>query len=202
MIEKYDLMDNEWLSGLYVNRARWVPYLLKTMFWVGMSTTQHSESMNAFFDGYVHSKTSLKQFVELYERALRDKVEKEFQADFRSYSQTIPCATNYEIEKHFQSVYTISKFREVHNEFKGKVYYDLISTSEGPHGTTYAVCEDVLYGEQRKKKMFSVSFQKETADFICSCHFFEFRDIVCRHAIAVLIRNDVTQLPEHYTLRR
>ncbi|XP_022856932.1 protein FAR-RED IMPAIRED RESPONSE 1-like [Olea europaea var. sylvestris] len=54
-----------------------------------MSTTQRSESMNAFFDGYVHSKTSLKQFVEQYERALRSKVEKEFQADFKSYPQTV-----------------------------------------------------------------------------------------------------------------
>ncbi|VVA33674.1 PREDICTED: FAR1-RELATED SEQUENCE [Prunus dulcis] len=33
--------------------------------------------MNAFFDGFVNSKTTLKQFVEQYENALLDKVEKE-----------------------------------------------------------------------------------------------------------------------------
>ncbi|KAL7220208.1 hypothetical protein ACSBR2_013135 [Camellia fascicularis] len=43
---------------------------------LGMSTTQCSESMNAFFDGYVNSKTTLKQFVEQYDNALRSKVEK------------------------------------------------------------------------------------------------------------------------------
>ena len=32
--------------------------------------------MNSFFDGFVNSKTTLKQFVEQYENALRDKVEK------------------------------------------------------------------------------------------------------------------------------
>ncbi|XP_022883667.1 protein FAR1-RELATED SEQUENCE 5-like [Olea europaea var. sylvestris] len=89
MIETYELIDNEWLSGLYVNRGRWVPCFLKMAFWVGMSTTQQSESMNAFFDDYVHLKTSLKQFVEQYKRTLRSKVEKEFQADFKSYSQTL-----------------------------------------------------------------------------------------------------------------
>ena len=47
--------------------------------------------MNSFFDGYVNSKTSLKLFVEQYERVLRCKVEKEFQADFKSYSQMVPC---------------------------------------------------------------------------------------------------------------
>ncbi|CAA3026686.1 Hypothetical predicted protein [Olea europaea subsp. europaea] len=39
MIDKYNLEDNEWLSGLYENRSRWVPCFLKTTFWAGMSTT-------------------------------------------------------------------------------------------------------------------------------------------------------------------
>lgn len=38
----------------------------------------------------------------------------------------VPCATAFNMEKQFQSVYTISKFKEVQNEFTGKVYCDLI----------------------------------------------------------------------------
>ncbi|XP_022845367.1 protein FAR-RED IMPAIRED RESPONSE 1-like [Olea europaea var. sylvestris] len=110
MVERFHLYENEWLAGLYENREHWVPCYLKTTFWAGMSTTQRSESMHAFFDGYVHSKTTLKQFVEQYEQALRNKVEKEFQADFKSFSQMVPCASRYGIEKQFQAVYTISKF--------------------------------------------------------------------------------------------
>ncbi|XP_075499375.1 protein FAR1-RELATED SEQUENCE 5-like [Primulina tabacum] len=86
MLDMYELKNNDWLIGLFRERSRWVPCFLKTSFWAGMSTTQRSEGMNAFFDGYVHSKTSLKQFVEQYERALRSKIEKEFQADFKSFS--------------------------------------------------------------------------------------------------------------------
>lgn len=51
-----------------------------------MSTTQQSENNNPFFDRYVHSKTSLKKLVEQYDRALRNKVEKEFQVDFKSFA--------------------------------------------------------------------------------------------------------------------
>ncbi|CAA2986483.1 Hypothetical predicted protein [Olea europaea subsp. europaea] len=91
MIESHGLHDNTWLSGLYDNRGRWVPYFLKTTFWAEMSTTQRSESMNVFFYRYIHSKISLKQFVEQYERALRNKVEKEFQANFKSFSQMVSC---------------------------------------------------------------------------------------------------------------
>ena len=57
---------------------------MKDVFWAGMSTTQRSESMNAFFDGYVNSKTTLKQFNEQYNNALKSKVEKEMKTDFKS----------------------------------------------------------------------------------------------------------------------
>jgi len=130
--------------------------------------------MNAFFDGYVYSKTSLKQFVEQYERALRNKVEKEFHADFKSFSQMIPCATTFEMKKQFQAVYTISKFREVQNEFTGKVYCDVLSEKEECFWMTYEVREHVVHHEHRKKKTFCVSFRRDMLEVVCSCHLFEF----------------------------
>ncbi|KAL6566440.1 hypothetical protein OROGR_002055 [Orobanche gracilis] len=60
MIELYRLQENEWLTSLFDERRRWVPVYLKSTFWAGMSTTQRSESMNSFFDGYVNSKTTFK----------------------------------------------------------------------------------------------------------------------------------------------
>ncbi|OAY84010.1 Protein FAR-RED IMPAIRED RESPONSE 1, partial [Ananas comosus] len=52
MIVCYALENNQWLSGLYEERHKWIPAYVKDTFWAGMSTTQRSESMNAFFDGY------------------------------------------------------------------------------------------------------------------------------------------------------
>ncbi|XP_052181047.1 protein FAR1-RELATED SEQUENCE 4-like [Diospyros lotus] len=107
-----------------------------------MSTTQMSESMNAFFDGYANSRTSLKQFVE-----------------------------QYEMEKQLQSAYIISKFRECQEEFTGMMYCQVIYTDEASMEMTYDVQEVVM-------------------------------GILCRHAISILVRNDVTTLPEMYILRR
>jgi hypothetical protein len=45
---------------------------MKDTFWAGMNTTQRSESMNAFFDGYVHSRTTLKEFVDEYDNAFKE----------------------------------------------------------------------------------------------------------------------------------
>lgn len=49
MIEDYGLQKNEWLGSLFSDRGRWVPIYVKSVFWAGISTTQRSESMNAFF---------------------------------------------------------------------------------------------------------------------------------------------------------
>ena len=59
-LETFNLYEIGWLHGLYEERKCWVPAFLKDTFWAGMSTTQRSESINAFFDGYVNSKTTLK----------------------------------------------------------------------------------------------------------------------------------------------
>ncbi|XP_028109969.1 protein FAR-RED IMPAIRED RESPONSE 1-like [Camellia sinensis] len=66
MVTKFNMNDNEWLGVLYRERHRWILAYVKDIFWAGMSTTGRSKSMNAFFYGYVNSKTTLKQFVERY----------------------------------------------------------------------------------------------------------------------------------------
>ncbi|GER33318.1 FAR1-related sequence 2 [Striga asiatica] len=64
------------------------------------------------------------------------------------------------------------------------------------------VREDLFCGYLRKKKSFFVSFNREKCEDVCSCHLFEFRGILYRHSIAVLICNDVSRLPDQYILHR
>jgi hypothetical protein len=113
MLEYYNLEENAWLRDLYSERTFWVPAYLNGVFWAGMTTTQRSECMNAFFDGYVHSPTTLKEFVDQYDNALRRKVEVENVADFDSFNTTISCASYWPLEKQFQKIYTHTKFKEV-----------------------------------------------------------------------------------------
>ncbi|KAF5445256.1 hypothetical protein F2P56_034321 [Juglans regia] len=65
----------------YLTNAYKIPFALfvgvnyhayvRDTFWAGISMTQRSESMNALFNDYVNSKTTLKQFVDQYDSALR-----------------------------------------------------------------------------------------------------------------------------------
>ena len=89
-------------------------------------------------------KLTLSNLLNKYKWTLRSKVEKEFQADFKSFSQMVPCATKYPVEKQFQEAYTISKFREFQEEFIGKVYCEVISFDVGCPVPRYNVREDVM----------------------------------------------------------
>lgn len=45
------------------------------------SSRSESESMNAYFDGYVNSMTSLSEFIEQYDKAVLDRRDKEKKED-------------------------------------------------------------------------------------------------------------------------
>ena len=55
--------------------------------------------MNVFFNRYVNSKTTLKQFVEKYEKAMESKIEKEWQVDAGCFSKRMSCRTSFAMEK-------------------------------------------------------------------------------------------------------
>jgi hypothetical protein len=164
MVERSDLGDNDGLKMLYEYHHRWVPAFVKDAFWVGMSTTQCSESMNAFFDSYVNEKTKLKHFVIQYENALCDKVEKEKIADFNSFNSTVPCVTHYDIEKQFQSAYTNAKFKEFQEELTHKMYCDRMFIQKEGAIEMYGITEEVLINVEtgwKKDIMYHVYFNDE-----------------------------------------
>ena len=102
MVQDFALDGKEWFQTLYDNREKWVPVFVKDHFWAGMSSTQRSESMNAYFDGYVHRKTTLQTFVEQFEIALGDKIEKEIKEDAACMNGMLKRQTKFAIEVQFQ----------------------------------------------------------------------------------------------------
>ncbi|GJN41271.1 hypothetical protein PR202_gn00619 [Eleusine coracana subsp. coracana] len=167
-----------------------------------MSTTQRSESMNSFFDGYVNSKTTLRLFVNQYENALRDKVEKENIADFHSFKSIVPCINHYDIEKQFQSVYTNSKFQEFQKELTRKIYYYPTFIKKEGAIEVYQVTEDMRIGDKRKDVVYDILLNEEEFEVKCSCHHYEFRGILCRHVLCLLREKRIKEVPLKYILER
>ncbi|GFZ00874.1 hypothetical protein Acr_14g0005090 [Actinidia rufa] len=205
LIKKYEIQNNDWLHRLYLERNRWVPAFVKDVFWARMSSTQRSESMNSYFDGYVNSKTTLKQFVEQNENALAKKVEIEKHEDAKSLHSYIPCITEDELETQFQSVYTNAKFKEFQKLFVGRLKCEIMSvTKVDDVQSAYQVEEDITFGEEKRRRRvsFIVDFNGETNEANCNCRLFEFKGMVCQHQLAVFHKRRVERVPEKYVLRR
>ncbi|XP_042460360.1 protein FAR1-RELATED SEQUENCE 6-like [Zingiber officinale] len=203
-IKEFNLEKNDWLNSLYEIRHKWMPVYVKDKFWAGMSTSQRSESMNAFFDDYVHSKTTLKQFVEQYDNALKSKIEKEDNSDFTSFNSIIPVISGNPIEKQFQSVYTNKIFKLFQNELRGLMFCNTSFMKEEGSTLFFEVMETV-YGKDGttpKEISFWVQYSELQCEMKCLCRLFEFRGIVCRHLLSVLVKRKVTTVPENYILER
>nr|XP_043625847.1 protein FAR1-RELATED SEQUENCE 6-like [Erigeron canadensis] len=203
MMKDYNLEKNEWLCYLFNDRKRWVPIYVKKWFWAGMSTTQRSESMNAFFDAYVNSKTSLRQFVEQYDNALKSKVEKETSADHDSLNYSYRLISGLNIEKQFHEAYTNEIFNLFQDELRGMMFCNHILIKTNGTLSIFHVTDIVERKHGGKKKVvYSVSYDALECDIKCSCHLFEFRGIVCKHMLKVLIEMEVQEIPSHYILSR
>ncbi|XP_042967623.1 protein FAR1-RELATED SEQUENCE 5-like [Carya illinoinensis] len=201
-INTYDLHDNAWLTSLYIEREHWVPVFLKEHFWAGMSTTQRSESMNAFFDSYFHSKTNLKEFVDQFDNVLKKKIENENQAEFQSFSGTIPCVSRSPIEKKFQELYTNNKFKEVQQQVIGLIDLEISLQASDGVNRRYLVEDEVRIQEFTKQVTYSVEFTVDDCNAKCSCGLFQMRGILCRHILAAFKANGIKSLPNQYILDR
>ncbi|XP_039118766.1 protein FAR1-RELATED SEQUENCE 6-like isoform X2 [Dioscorea cayenensis subsp. rotundata] len=204
MMAEFNIDKNEWLNSLFKIRDRWAPIYVKGIFWVGMSATQRSESVNAFFDGYVGPTTSLKQFVEQYDNALKSKIEKENKADFASFNSCFPLITDCYFEKQLQEAYTNEIFKLFQDELRGMIYCNL--TLNGSHGAVCSIqVSDIVKGKEcvlRKQVVYNVYYNEEEFDIKCSCQLFEFKGIICRLICKVFLEKNVKDIPSRYILSR
>ncbi|CAL9138735.1 unnamed protein product [Musa acuminata var. zebrina] len=204
MVEMYGLHGNEWFRSLYECRHSWVPVYLKDTFWAGMSTTQRNETMVAFFDGHVEAKTSLKQFLSKYEMALLDKYEKEAQADFETFHKRRPSVSKFHMEEQLSRVYTLNMFKKFQDEIEAIMYcHASLVNVDGPV-STFDVKECIFLddGKRTMNKNHGVLYNTEEKEIQCICGSFQFRGILCRHALSVLKWQQVHEIPSQYVLDR
>ncbi|XP_049933305.1 protein FAR1-RELATED SEQUENCE 6-like [Nymphaea colorata] len=205
VIDTYKLEDNQWLSSLYELRHQWAPVFIKDIFYAGMSTSRRGEKFNAFFDGYVYSNTSFKEFAEKYEMVLKKKYNEEAQADFDSYNKVPVMRTHLCYESQLAKVYS----GEIFVLFQEEVYgtfdcYNIERTKIDGHCSTYILKERVFDkdGNIVGSKEFEVMASEPAAEVQCLCRLFQYKGFLCRHALYVLNHIGVHEIPNHYILPR
>lgn len=204
MVQHFGVGDNDWLQSLYEDRNHWAPVYLKDMYFAGLAAAQPGESLNPFFERYVHKQTTLKEFLDKYELALQKKHKEETLADIESRNSNPASKTRCSFELQLSKTYTAEIFRKF--QFEVEEMYSCFSTTtlhnDGPI-KIFLVKERMLSeGNRREIRDYEVLYNRGQAEIRCICSCFNFKGYLCRHALSVLNFNGVEEIPSKYILPR
>ncbi|KAM6585972.1 hypothetical protein CsatB_012974 [Cannabis sativa] len=203
MIQRFGLRDQEWLRIFYDDRERWVPVYSKDIFFAGLSYFQKDESVSSIFDGYVHDKTSLKDFFDIYDIFLEKKRQKEALDDFESRDLSPILKTRCYYELQLSQLYTKEVFRKFQDEVvMMSSCFNITQILTNGTIATYTVKESEGGEIMRDVRNFEVVYDKTGAEIRCICSCFNFKGFLCRHALCVLNYNGIEEIPFQYLLPR
>ncbi|XP_061350040.1 protein FAR1-RELATED SEQUENCE 9-like [Gastrolobium bilobum] len=161
-----------------------------------MSTTQRSESINSFFDGFVTSGTTLNEFVEKYNQAVDARYDSFKKQDFESRHKERHLTLNMPLEEHAAKVYTRAIFTKFSDVLSHSFPLSMEKLGNDGEWVTYRV-----FNRKEKDYSATVKMKLENRETRCSCQYFEFVGIPCEHIIAIFSVENVEQIPEHMILR-
>ncbi|KAJ7967551.1 Protein FAR-RED IMPAIRED RESPONSE 1 [Quillaja saponaria] len=196
MVTRFELQDDEWFQSLYADRKKWVLTYMGDTFLAGISTAQRSESVNSFFDKYIHKKITLKEFVKQYGAILQNRYEEEAIADFDTLHKQPALKSPSPWEKQMSTVYTHAIFKKFQVEVLGVVGCQ--SKKESIDGTT----TNFLILDCEKDEDFMVTWNEMKSEISCFCRLFEYKGFLCRHALYVLQISGLSSIPTPYILKR
>ncbi|TYH83758.1 hypothetical protein ES332_D02G153000v1 [Gossypium tomentosum] len=196
ILDRFELKDDEWMKSLYEDRKKWVPTYIMNVLLAGMSTVQRAESVNSFFDKYVHKKTTVQDFLKHYEAILQDRYEEEAKANSDSWSKVPTLKSPSPFEKSVAGVYTHTLFKKFQIEVVGAI---ACHPKPENHDST---CSIFRVQDLEKNQDFIVTLNEMKAEVSCICRLYEYKGYLCRHAMVVLQINGQSTIPSQYILKR
>lgn len=196
LVETFRVLEDQWLQSLFEDRKQWVPIFMQDVCFAKLSAASRSESLVSFFDKYINAETSIKDFIGQYKSLLEDRYEEEAKANFDAWHETPELKSPSPFEKQMTLVYTHEIFKKFQVEVLGASACHLRKEKEDEHSITYRV-KDFETSED-----FMVEWNEHKSEIYCSCHSFQYRGYLCRHAIVVLQMSGVFNIPFKYILQR
>lgn len=179
----YKLKDDPWWEKIYNLLSLWAKAYLKDTFFAGMTTSGRSESINAFFDGYVNSNTMLNKFVIQYEKAIKSRREAEEDEDFKTRNTKAVLDTNHSIVAMAGERYTRKIFEIFKKDWKSSHDYFHEKNLKEKNFIRYRV--GAVEVEKEKWKVVDY-FLTEVFKATCSCAKFETWGLLCKHILYIM----------------
>ncbi|KAK1357664.1 hypothetical protein POM88_050920 [Heracleum sosnowskyi] len=137
-------------------------------FFAGIKSSQRSESINAFFDGFVHSNTPLSEFIDQYDNVIAGRRNKELDEDFVCMVTKSDLTKVTPLESHASQVYTRNVFVKFKEEFDCVFHCHRKKLKKNEDKSTY----EVTYSCDDKPASHIVNVGPDY-NFECSCAKFE-----------------------------
>ncbi|XP_065852997.1 protein FAR1-RELATED SEQUENCE 9 [Euphorbia lathyris] len=192
LLQRFYIMDNEWLQSMHNARQQWVPVYMRNTFFGELLGGSDS-----FFDGFMNESTTLQMLIKQYEKAVANWHEKELKADYDTIHTMPVLRTPSPMEKQAADLYTRKIFMKFQEELVETLANPATKINDSGTITTYRVAK---FGEERKAH--TVNFNSFEIKASCSCQMFEYTGIICRHVLAVFRAKNVLRLPSQYVLKR
>lgn len=196
IIDTYDLRNNTWLQAMYNIRQKWVPLYLMDTFCAEISNAQKLETMNDFYKKYFSTKVTLEVFLTQFDLSIESHYEEEAKADMDTSLNLVMTKTASPMEKQAARTYTKAVFSKFQEEFTESLAYIIQKTKDG------CISEYNIMKDENSSDTFCVTYNASNKMAKCSCKYFEFSGILCRHILGVFIIADPHLLPPGYFLKR
>ncbi|CAL5370909.1 unnamed protein product [Camellia sinensis] len=196
MLDKYEVRDNHWLKLTFGVKEKWGWPYVRNAWGASMSSTQLSESFNAFLKDFIQSDHNLMQFFMHFDRVLSEKRYKELQAEYALCQKLPRVNIKVKIMEQAADVYTNKIFEEFQDEYVKSLEVNIEEIENDGDSTVYTVLDSD--GIKVRK------VRQECDDLVsCSCRKFEMKGILCSHCLKILReRLKFKEIPSQYILKR
>ncbi|KAL7188544.1 hypothetical protein ACSBR1_038416 [Camellia fascicularis] len=161
-----------------------------------MSSTQLSESFNAFLKDFIQSDHNLMQFFMHFDRVLCKKRYKELQAEYALCQKLPRVNIKVKIMEQAADVYTNKIYEEFQDEYVKSLEANIEETEICGESTIYTVLES----DGVKVRKMRVECD---GSLTCNCRKFEMKGILCSHCLKILRETlKFKEIPSQYILKR
>ncbi|XP_028112052.1 protein FAR1-RELATED SEQUENCE 5-like [Camellia sinensis] len=196
ILDKYEVRDNHWLKLTFGVKEKWDWPYVRNAWGTGMSSTQLSESFNAFLKDFIQSDHNLMQFFMHFDRVLCEKRYKELQAEYALCQKLPRVNIKVKIMEQVANVYTNKIYEKLQDKYVKSLEVNIEETGICGESTIYTV----LDGDGVKVRKVTVECD---GSLTCNCRKFEMKGILCSHCLKILKETlKFKEIPSQYILKR
>ncbi|KAH6787276.1 hypothetical protein C2S52_006828 [Perilla frutescens var. hirtella] len=197
IMDEYGLINNNWFTHMFQIREFWILAYFREFPMSGLCrTTSISESVNNFFNRYLHSRLNMLKFFMHFESVMDAQRHASDLQNSIDESSVPQLKTPLLLEKYVANVYTSRIFLKVQEEIMHSCFKCSVVEMN---------CSDpmmVYEVDDGSKFTHTVTYNKVEDTLVCSCKKYIMERMLCCHVFLLLKNMKAVEIPQKYIISR